>query len=226
MRHNLPDLNQLKVVIFDWDNTLAETRTALIYAINRVLEEYHLPEWKEAKKLRDNNLSFRDNFPRIFGEKATEAYTKYSEIYLQNVAGLISTFDCVLDVLTFLKKHNIIIALMSNKDRKLLEYELPLLFEVSLFDKIVCGHEAARDKPHQEQALHTLKDLIDEKEINRDTVWIVGDSPQDSTCACMVNALPIRIGSSIWGDEGDFDEKILAYDNFCEFYQNLLEIQP
>lgn len=226
MRNNLPDLNQLKVVIFDWDNTLAETRTALIYAINRVLEEYHLPEWKEAKKLRDNNLSFRDNFPRIFGDKADEAYAKYSQIYLQNVAGLISTFDCVLDVLSFLKKHNITIALMSNKDRKLLEHELPLLFETSFFDKIVCGHEAERDKPFPEQALHTLKDLIDENEINRNTVWIVGDSPQDSTCACQVNALPIRIGSSIWGDEGDFNKKILAYDNFCEFYQDLLEIQP
>lgn len=226
MGHKNLRLDNLKVVIFDWDNTLAETRTTLIYAINHVLEEYNLPEWKEVKKLRDTNLSFRDNFPRIFGEKAEEAYTKYSEIYLQNVAGLISTFYCVLDVLIFLKKHNITIALMSNKDRKLLEHELPLLFEVSLFDKIVCGHEAERDKPHPEQALYTLKDLIDEKEINRDTVWIVGDSPQDSTCACMVNALPIRIGSSIWGDEGEFDEKILAYENFCEFYQDLLEIQP
>lgn len=65
MRYPKLHADKLKIVIFDWDNTLAETRTPLIYAVNRVLKEYGLPEWKEVKKLRDNNLSFRDNFPRI-----------------------------------------------------------------------------------------------------------------------------------------------------------------
>lgn len=77
MRYPKLHADKLKIVIFDWDNTLAETRTPLIYAVNRVLKEYGLPEWKEVKKLRDNNLSFRDNFPRIFGSRADEAYRKY-----------------------------------------------------------------------------------------------------------------------------------------------------
>ena len=76
MRYPKLHADKLKIVIFDWDNTLAETRTPLIYAVNRVLKEYGLPEWKEVKKLRDNNLSFRDNFPRIFGSRADEAYRK------------------------------------------------------------------------------------------------------------------------------------------------------
>ena len=92
MRYPKLHADKLKIVIFDWDNTLAETRTPLIYAVNRVLKEYGFPEWKEVKKLRDNNLSFRDNFPRIFGSRADEAYRKYAEIYLRSVAGLISTF--------------------------------------------------------------------------------------------------------------------------------------
>lgn len=226
MRHQNLRLNNLKVVIFDWDNTLAETRTPLIFAVNKVLEEYKLPEWKEAKKLRDNNLSFRDNFPRIFGDDAEAAYTKYSQIYLENVAHLISTFDKTREVLDWLKKHKVIIAVMTNKDRRLIEHELPLLFKLELFDKIVCGHEAERDKPYPEHALHTLDGLIDRTEINRDTVWVVGDSPQDSTCALHINALPIRIGSSIWGDEGDFDKNIIHYNDFNEFYADLLENQP
>ena len=56
-------LAKLKAVLFDWDNTLAESRTPLVYAVNKVLEEYGLPDWNVVKQRRDNNLSFRDNFP-------------------------------------------------------------------------------------------------------------------------------------------------------------------
>ena len=51
------DLNikNLKIVVFDWDNTLAESRTALIYAINQVLAEYGLKDREIEKQKRDNN---------------------------------------------------------------------------------------------------------------------------------------------------------------------------
>ena len=49
MRYPKLHADKLKIVIFDWDNTLAETRTPLIYAVNRVLKEYGLPEWKEVR---------------------------------------------------------------------------------------------------------------------------------------------------------------------------------
>lgn len=224
MHHQKLRMNKLKVVIFDWDNTLAETRTPLIYAVNKVLAEYKMPEWKEVKKLRDNNLSFRDNFPRIFGDKATEAYEKYTRIYLDNVANLISTYEGTHDVLALLKKSNIILAIMSNKDRRLLEFEMPMLFEPQIFDKVVCGHEAKRDKPYPEHALYTLKGYLATEEISPETVWIVGDSPQDSVCACAVNALPIRVGHPIWGEEEELADDILHYDNFCDFYDDLREI--
>ena len=76
------DLNieGLKAAVFDWDNTLAESRSTLVYAINQVLPQYGLESWDKVKEKRDNNLSFKDNFPKIFGGKAEEAYKKYSEM--------------------------------------------------------------------------------------------------------------------------------------------------
>ncbi len=215
-------LAKLKVVLFDWDNTLAESRTPLVYAVNKVLEEYGLPDWNVVKQRRDNNLSFRDNFPRIFGNKAGEAYDKYSKIYLKNVARLISTFEGVSDVLKFLRKKQIKIIIMTNKDRRLLDFELPLLFETEMFDRIVAGHEAPRDKPYGEHALYALQGIIAPEEINPDTVWVVGDSPQDSSCAMAVQARPIRIGKPIWGDDGDKCPDIVYFDTFCDFYKALI----
>lgn len=219
------DLSKLKIVIFDWDNTLAESRTALVYCVNQILQEYNLPNWNIVSKLRDNNLSFRDNFPRIFGDKAEEAYAKYRVIYKQNIAKMINTFDGVVDSLIFLKSKGIKIIIMSNKDRELLEYELPLLFDKSLFDKIVCGREAKNDKPHPEHAYHSLDGMIDKKDISEETVWVIGDSPQDSTCAINANVKAIRIGDPIWKEEETKCDKITYFKDFKTFYKSLNDSQ-
>ena len=68
MKYDL-NIKDLKAVVFDWDNTLAESRTALVFAVNKVLAEYGLKNWEIEKKKRDNNLSFKDNFVNIFGRK-------------------------------------------------------------------------------------------------------------------------------------------------------------
>ncbi len=221
MQHQPLPIDKVKLVIFDWDNTLAETRTSLTFAVNQILKDYGMPDWEEVKKQRDTNLSFRDNFPRIFGSKAEEAYKKYAEVYLQNVKNLISSFKGTQEVLNWLKAHGIKIAIMTNKDRRLLEYELPLLFEPKLFDRIVCGHEAPRDKPYPDHAQYTIHGLLPEEVVSPETVWVVGDSPQDSICACGAGVLPIRIGHPIWGDEEKYAKNIIHYNSFEDFYADL-----
>ena len=216
------DISGLKYVIFDWDNTLAESRSTLVLVVNQVLKEYNLPDWEQVKCLRDPNLSFRDNFPRIFGEeKAKEAYERYAEIYPSVVSAHIKTFPYVQEVLNYFKEKEIPILIMSNKDRRLLEIELPMLFDKALFSRIVCGHEASKDKPNPEQVYYTLQGLLSKEEITPETVWIIGDSPIDSTAATRANAKAIRIGYSIWGDEEDTDTNIQYFDNFKSFYKIL-----
>ena len=215
------DISKLRAVLFDWDNTLAESRSSLVIAVNRVLKEYHLPEWEISKQKRDTNLSFKDNFPRIFGDKAYEAYERYREIYKSIAASRIIAFPSAKEVIEFFKSRGIILMIVTNKERCLLEYELPLLYKKEDFAKIVCGHEAPRDKPHGDQALFALKGFINREEISPETVWIVGDSPQDSNSALEINALPIRINRSIWGDEGQREDKIVYFSGFPEFLSAL-----
>lgn len=211
------DLAPLKYVIFDWDNTLAETRTALVASVNQVLAEYGLPDWDKVRDLRDPDLSFRDNFPLIFGEKAAEAYNRYAEIYIANIPLLVTSFRGVQDVLNFFYCRRIPMMIMSNKDRRLMAQELPQLYDPRQFERIVCGHEAEKDKPNPEQVYYTLHGLLKPEEITPEKVWVVGDSPMDSTSAARANAQPIRIGRAIWGDEGSPDNSIIYFNTFVEF---------
>ena len=214
------DLNKLKVAVFDWDGTLAETRTPRLWAVNQIMPQYGLPDWESTRNKQDKYLSFMDNFPLVFGkDKAKEAYEKYCEIYCNNVARMIYAFDGVKDCLALLKQKGIKTAIMTNKDRKLLELELPLLFSKQTFDKIVCGHEATEDKPSGEHAWAALKGLIDFEDVSPESVWIVGDSLLDNLCALAVNALPIRIeGKAPLIEKADSD-KVCYFKDFKHFFQ-------
>lgn len=216
------NLAELQYVLFDWDNTLAESRTALVATVNQVLSEYGLPSWEVSSRKRDRNLSFRDNFPNIFGpEKAAEAYRRYAELYLQNVPSMISTFPGVKETLSFFHDRGIPMIIMTNKDRRLLEFELPLLFVPELFARIVAGHEAPRDKPYPDHAFYSLRGLLKPEDFSPRKVWIVGDSSQDSSCALAAHALGVRIGRPIWNDEDDLAPGIIRFDDFREFLKSL-----
>lgn len=215
-------IKNLKIAVFDWDNTLAESRTALVYSINQVLSEYGLQDWEIEKKKRDNNLSFKDNFINIFGSNANEAYQKYRKKYLENTKKIITAFPKTHEVLFFLKKQGVLLMIMSNKERDLLEYELPCLFNPNIFDNIVCGHEATNDKPHADHLFWTVKDVIKKEQINKENVWVIGDSPQDSRCAQSAGARAIRIGTSIWDEEEKQDDDTYFFDSFVDFYESLL----
>lgn len=222
MQNRSLSVKDLRVAAFDWDNTLAYSREALVFSINRVLPLYGLPCWDAVKTRRDRNLSFHDNFPRIFGDKAHEAYEKYRIIYKENAKNFLKKPTDAVNVLNFLHQKNIKIAIVTNKDRELLDFELPFLYDKSLFTKIVCGHEALKDKPDAEQLRFATTGLVDK--IDKQTVWMIGDSPMDSSCALSAGAKAIRIGQPIWDVPNDIENpEILFINNFTTFYDLLKE---
>ena len=214
------DLSNIKAVVFDWDSTLAKSSPVLRFAVSKVLDFYHMPSWDELKQTRDGNLSFRDNFPIIFKDKAVEAYDLYKQIYLKVVPEMIARTPYALNVLNFFKKRYIPILLMTNKDRTLLEFELPFLFEPEYFDCIVCGHEAAKDKPHGDHLMYTLSRCGLIEKLCMNNVLVVGDSPQDSSCALECGAKAVRIGP-LFENETTSDN-VFYFDSFVDFYQSLL----
>lgn len=212
------NLQTLRYMLFDWDNTLAETRTALVEAVNRVLAEYNMASWDIVKKRRDPSLSFRDNFPHIFGpDLAAEAYNKYVKIYLELIPRLIKTFPAVPETLDFFYDRGIPLIIITNKDRRLLEAELPLLFDRRMFAGIVCGHEAPADKPDPRHIYYSLKGLLEPSQITPENVWMAGDSSQDSSCALSANARAVRIGSPIWPEQECRRKEIAYFNKFKDF---------
>lgn len=212
------DISKLKFAIFDWDNTLADSRPHIIETINKILPEYNLPVWDIVKRRRDPGLSFRDNFVHIFGPSlAAEAYERYVELYKNRKDFGFITFPGVKEVIDNLYGQGVKLFIMTNKDRRLFDLELPQLFDPRLFVRTVAGHEAPRDKPSPEQVYFLLRGLLKPEEITPENVWIIGDSAHDSSCALAAGAQAIRIGQPIWGDDAGIDDRIVCFRDFLDF---------
>ena len=165
-------------------------------------------------------MTLNHNFPLVFGNKATQAYELYRKLYLEVIPDLVPV-DGAPQIVEYFYNKKIPILIMTNKDRFLLDKEIEYLYNHDYFLRVVAGHEAPRDKPYPEHAWYTLKGLLSPKDINRNNVWIIGDSHQDSQCAKSVNALPIRIGQPIWNCSQDNEDDAIYYSNFAELLSQL-----
>ena len=223
MQSQTLNVEKLRVAAFDWDNTLSLNRDVLVKSIDKVLAEYGLPKWEFVKNKRNPDLSFRDNFPLIFGDRYIEAYDQYCAYYRYLAPSMVHAPAKATELLYSLRKKGKKIVLVTNKDRNLLEFELPLLYEPNSFDNIVCGHEAPKDKPNPQQLEFAVQNFV--TDISSENVWMVGDSPMDSKCALAAGAKAIRIGTSIWNDEEAQDARIEYFSNFNEFYYRYFGVE-
>ena len=214
--------NNLQVVAFDWDNTLALTRETLVNSVNEVLQKYQLPVWEQIKEKCNPMLSFTDNLAVIFGQNAEEAYRLYSEAYRRNMKQYTKQPEGVMPFLVELQHRGIKAVIVTNKHRDLLHDECALLYDENVFAAIVCGHEAVRNKPAADPLLKAVSGLVDK--ITPQTVWMVGDTAADSLCALAAGARAVRIGKPIWGDEDEtMEENVIYVENFSKLCDLLIK---
>ena len=222
----LPSRAKLQYILFDWDGTLADNAAVVLQSVNQVLDEYDLPDWEQMKHRRDPRLSLWDNFANLFGREAEAAYERYLQIYKAATPAMVKAFPGAVKALEFLKDDSREVMIMTNKDRRLLDIELPLLYNPDIFSRIVCGHEAPRDKPYPEHIFYTLRGLLTPAEITPENVWMVGDSDQDSDCALAAGALPIRVNQALFGNGGYVSDNVKYFKDFGELLAALQKEQP
>ncbi|MFI3242404.1 MAG: HAD hydrolase-like protein [Alphaproteobacteria bacterium] len=207
-----------KAVLFDWDNTLAQTRNAVVETIEKVLKAYNKEPWAVTKaKYRDGTKSFKENFPNFFGENAKQAYEDYLNDYNPNS---VTPTEGSLEFLEFCQKENIEIYIISNKEKSLLLNEVKACFSDTPFLGIYGNGETKNNKPAADPVFLALKNAT--FEINKENVWLVGDSKQDTECAFNANILPVLISKGLFMDNDYIKSKknnMLVFNSFRELLE-------
>ena len=186
----------LKVAIFDFDGTLANTLPDLKITINLTRESYGLPPVTENDVLMHVNNHIPAYIRLMIPELADEArwneaeqryYAFYDDHYLSETV----PYDGIPEMLAQLKADGVKLAVMSNKNHSHILKMVNALFP-DTFDSIWGTIPEVPAKPNPARAFM----IADEFGEPIENVAFIGDSDVDMITACNAKAIPIGVA---WG---------------------------
>ena len=165
-----------KLLIFDFDGTIANTLPHIINCILKCIDKFNLRKLT-AEDIEKYNGAVLGNVIKVLGatdEQLPEIKKYYVDIFFDDVSD-IYLYENVLETLKELKQRGYIITLASNRGRGTLIKLLGTLNILQLFDKIVCESDVENKKPNPDMVELVLKEL----KFTKDEALVLGDTNFD-----------------------------------------------
>lgn len=169
----------MKIIIFDIDGTLFDTKPGIVACLNDVLDSFGLEPIDEEEHDKYIGPSVKDSFIKYhnFNEiKANEATRMYREKYVSNYIEKSIMYDGLIDVIKYIKfkKYKLCIATM--KTRKQVNKLLNIFKLSELFDQI----ETAK-----EEGGYTKTDMLNsiKRKYTDSEYFFIGDTDGDYKAA-------------------------------------------
>ena len=169
-----------KVVMLDFDGTLACTIPAILHASEKMLG-MHGYEIDPVQVERNFGLALPEAFRCFANDDSIDDKTmeqmvlEFNTIYRNECEPLIELFDGVAETLDALKKAGVILLISSNNIREVLERLTSQLDIAKYFDGIICANDVVNTKPAPDIALLALERY----NIKAEEALVVGDSTYD-----------------------------------------------
>ncbi len=204
----------MKVILWDWDNTLADTIEPLRHAFNETFKDYHMLEITRAQmKVFMNHAGsrlFLDLFPNCDQEEVRQVYLKH---YMEHVFEL-SLMPGAQEILKWTKDKGFINLAASNKHHFLLKKEVEEAGLKGYFSGVFGAEQFSENKPSKVFTDGVLANLSDIKQL-----FSVGDGVSDIKMAHNYpNGKAILVGTD--PSAAEFEDNLPDY-----FAQNLMEVR-
>ena len=169
-----------KLIIFDFDGTLGDTRLNIVTTMQMTIKELHLPERSEAACASTIGLPlascFHTLFPNLPAEQAQCCADTYRKIFSENLQYIKpQTFPHVVETLSALKKQGITLTIASSRSHASL---VELTHDMEIADSIsylIGADDVKKAKPNPEPVLKTLVTM----QFEANETLVVGDMAVD-----------------------------------------------
>jgi phosphoglycolate phosphatase len=186
-----------KIVIFDMDGTLIDSKKDITISINYVRKKNHnLPPLSEEFIVESINKEVR-NLPKLFYNTQTyEARDRalFEKHYKEQCIENPYLYDGVLELLETLKKNGVFLSVATNAPTLFAKTMLSHLNVASMFDVIIGADEVEHSKPDPEMINRILSYY--NYNAQEDRAWMIGDNSKDMLSAKNAG---IEAIFAIWG---------------------------
>ena len=188
-----------KLIIFDFDGTLGDTRHNIIITLQRTMQILGLPVRSDEECAATIGLtlgdSFKSMYPDMSQDVAERCVTVYRDIFYQSIEELTpQLFSGVSDTLARLAAMDIKMSIASSRSSPSLLLFLERMGIANYFSYVLGSDNVARHKPDPEPVLKTLRELG----YRPSDVIVVGDMPVDVAMAhgAGVRAIAVTFGNA------------------------------
>ena len=196
----------MKIVIFDMDGTLLDTKKDITISINHIRNlHYNLPPLSEDFIVNAINMHDR-NLPKLFyGTQSYEEKDKevFELHYAQQCTQNTYIYNGIVETLKKLVEHKIKISVATNAPTKFANIMLKHLNIYDLFDLIIGSDKVKISKPHPQMLYKILNHYNYDK--TKDIAWMIGDNSKDIQSAKNAN---INSMFATWGFSPKSQHKI------------------
>ncbi|MCX8095423.1 MAG: HAD family hydrolase [Caldisericia bacterium] len=212
----------IKLVIFDFDGTLFDTKFDIARSVNIYLDEIGFPKLKEETLFKfignGSDYLLQKSLEEV-GAKDFKNYDieRFLEIYKNEATKTVKPFDGIESILNYLKD-KFVLYIVTNKDEESTKIILKK-FDFEKYFKRVIGRDSFGIKKPEKRLMERI---IEIENVKPEEILVVGDSEIDFQFAKSVNS---KIAIVLWGGIGDIEElKKLDVDYFLYKPQEILEI--
>ena len=192
----------LSAIIFDLDNTLANTFGLILDTFNLIGEKYINKKFTMKEVVKLFGPTEKGILANLVDKKNYENAVKdFYEYYTKNHNRRVQLYDGIRDILELCKNNGIILCLNTGKGIESTLITLNHLQIKDYFSMIITGSDVKRPKPDPEG----INRFIDRFNLDRAEVIFIGDSISDVKCAKNASILS---GSALW--DSCYKTEILA----------------
>lgn len=213
-----------KLIIFDFDGTLADTEECIVRTFQKTLTTLQLPMKSRGKIKATIGLPLDECFKVLTGVDRQEWVDECTSTYRSLFCGLqrdtIKLFPDVKEVLELLRKNGMMCSIATSRGGQSLDELCCMLGINELFQLKMCNNDVTEKKPAPEMVLKTIWHFG----LKADDVLVVGDTIFDimmgNNAGCMTCGVT-------WGNQSreqlETVHPTYIIDNMSELYSKLCD---
>lgn len=187
--------NGIKLLVFDWDGTLADSASLIVGAMQAAISQLQYQARSDAQIRDIIGLGLVEAARILFPGMERDGHEQIAHCYRLHYAQCAhetSLFQGVPDTLRALQERGYRMAIATGKSRRGLDHALRQTGLEGFFHAARCADETC-SKPHP-QMLH---EILDDLDIRSDHAVMIGDSAYDMEMALNAGISPIAVSYGV-----------------------------